>query len=246
MSFVKLFDAIKRSTIWDKDPVVRLVWISVLLEADRNGNFQGTREYLARSANLTLDEFNRAFDVLLNVDPNSTSPEEDGRRIVNISTNLWSIVNYKKYRALRDPDEEREKKAEWKRKERERKRDVASCRLVSPDVAKSRHIADADADAEAEIKGRKRPRFTVPSVEDVRAYCREKEYRIDPEAFVDFYTAKGWRVGAHQMKDWQAAVRNWARRQQEQTPAAKPKRSAREEADEWARQQAAAGGDHAG
>ena len=32
---------------------------------------------------------------------------------------------------------------------------------------------------------------------------------MDPEAFVDFYTAKGWRVGKNPMKDWQAAVRTW-------------------------------------
>ena len=55
-------------------------------------------------------------------------------------------------------------------------------------------------------------RFTPPSVEEVAAYCRERENNIDPERFVDFYTSKGWKVGNQKMRDWKAAVRNWERR----------------------------------
>ena len=35
---------------------------------------------------------------------------------------------------------------------------------------------------------------------------------MDGQAFMDFYASKGWRVGNQPMKDWKAAVRNWARR----------------------------------
>lgn len=56
----------------------------------------------------------------------------------------------------------------------------------------------------------KRKRFTPPSVEDVKAYCTEKGYKVDADRFVDFYASKGWMVGRNPMKDWQAAVRNWA------------------------------------
>lgn len=58
-----------------------------------------------------------------------------------------------------------------------------------------------------------RPRFSPPGVDDVRDYCRAKGYLIDPERFVDFYASKGWRVGSSPMKDWRAAVRNWAKRE---------------------------------
>ena len=57
--------------------------------------------------------------------------------------------------------------------------------------------------------GKDNRRFTPPSVEDVRAYCKERGNAVDPEAFVDFYTSKGWKVGKNPMKDWQAAVRTW-------------------------------------
>lgn len=58
----------------------------------------------------------------------------------------------------------------------------------------------------------KRPRFSPPSVDDVRGYCEERGNAIDPQAFVDFYASKGWKVGNTPMKDWKAAVRTWEQR----------------------------------
>lgn len=54
-------------------------------------------------------------------------------------------------------------------------------------------------------------RFCPPTLEEVKAYCAEKEYTIDAERFIDFYTSKGWFVGKNKMKDWRAAVRNWSK-----------------------------------
>lgn len=53
-----------------------------------------------------------------------------------------------------------------------------------------------------------------PPVEDVRAYLAEIGYtELEPEAFMDFYAQKGWRIGRANalMRDWQAALRNWKR-----------------------------------
>lgn len=54
--------------------------------------------------------------------------------------------------------------------------------------------------------------FQPPTVDEVRAYCEERKNNVDPEAFVDFYTSQGWRVGKTTMKDWHAAVRTWEHR----------------------------------
>ena len=62
-----------------------------------------------------------------------------------------------------------------------------------------------------------RKRFVPPTVEEVAAYCRERDNGIDPEAFVDFYTAKGWLVGKSPMKDWRSAVRTWEHDRRSQT-----------------------------
>lgn len=74
------------------------------------------------------------------------------------------------------------------------------------------------------VTGRARARFTPPTPEDVREYCREHEYRVDADRFVALYESNGWKVGRNPMKDWRAAVRYWAHndyggtRQQAQTP----------------------------
>ncbi len=60
--------------------------------------------------------------------------------------------------------------------------------------------------------------FQKPTVDEVKAYCRERGNNVDPNAFVDFYSAKGWRVGNQPMKDWKACVRTWERRDQKEPP----------------------------
>lgn len=57
-------------------------------------------------------------------------------------------------------------------------------------------------------------RFVVPSVEEVKSYCEERRNSIDAEQFVNFYAAKGWKIGKSPMKDWKASVRTWERNQQ--------------------------------
>ena len=59
-------------------------------------------------------------------------------------------------------------------------------------------------------------RFTPPSASDVREYCLQQGYNIDPQEFVDFYSSKNWMIGKNKMKDWQAAVRTWQRRRSEE------------------------------
>lgn len=61
-------------------------------------------------------------------------------------------------------------------------------------------------------------RFSPPCVEEVKAYCIERKNGIDPQAFVDFYSSKGWKVGNNPMKDWKAAVRTWENRRKGETP----------------------------
>jgi len=61
-----------------------------------------------------------------------------------------------------------------------------------------------------EVKN-KRNILYKPTIEDVRAYCLERRNNVDPQRFIDYYTANGWRVGKNPMKDWKACVRTWER-----------------------------------
>ena len=62
----------------------------------------------------------------------------------------------------------------------------------------------------ARTRTREKKEFVPPTLEEVQKYCTERGNKIDPERFVDHYTANGWMVGnKNSMKDWKAAVRNW-------------------------------------
>lgn len=69
-----------------------------------------------------------------------------------------------------------------------------------------------------EEKDQKRTRFAPPSVEEVQAYCQERNNGIDAQSFIDYYAARGWMVGKTKMKDWKAAVRTWENRRKADTP----------------------------
>jgi len=56
-------------------------------------------------------------------------------------------------------------------------------------------------------------RFQKPTASEVTEYAETIGFALDGEAFVDFYESKGWRIGTAPMKNWQAAVRTWKRRQ---------------------------------
>ncbi len=88
--------------------------------------------------------------------------------------------------------------------------------LLEGECIQNGYITDTQYRLGKDSKGKdskeKSGRFTPPSLEDVTAYINEKGYAVDPEAFIDFYTSKGWKIGKETMKDWKAAVRTWARR----------------------------------
>lgn len=72
---------------------------------------------------------------------------------------------------------------------------------------------DIDIDKDKNKKGRKRPNsFSKPTIEDIRAYCSERNNNIDPEHFFDYYEARAWKLpGNKTMSDWKAVVRTWER-----------------------------------
>ena len=55
-------------------------------------------------------------------------------------------------------------------------------------------------------------RFTIPTLEEIQDYCNERQNKINPEYFLDYYTARDWKFNnGGKMKDWKATIRNWER-----------------------------------
>ena len=55
----------------------------------------------------------------------------------------------------------------------------------------------------------KRKNFVKPTVEEIAAYCKEKNYNVNAQQFFNYYESNGWKIGRNAMKSWQAAVQNW-------------------------------------
>ena len=75
---------------------------------------------------------------------------------------------------------------------------------------------DKDSKGES-VRGEKAKRFYPPTLDEVKQYCEERKNNIDPMAFIDFYSSKGWMIGKNRMKDWKAAVRTWERKRKEES-----------------------------
>ena len=55
-----------------------------------------------------------------------------------------------------------------------------------------------------------RTHFIPPTLEEVKAYCIERNNNIDAEYFIDFQEARGWVLSnGKKMKDWKATIRTW-------------------------------------
>lgn len=86
-------------------------------------------------------------------------------------------------------------------------------------------VAEAQAEPAAAPKPatrRRTPPMQRPTVWEVENFCRTQGLTlVDAQRFVDYYEANGWKVGRNPMRSWQAAARNWQRREmQYQQPAA--------------------------
>ncbi len=83
---------------------------------------------------------------------------------------------------------------------------AASCGESQPE---SNPIQNPESDPESNTNRRASTRFVPPSLDEVKAYCQERGNGVDPQRFIDYYTANGWLVGKNKMKDWKACVRTW-------------------------------------
>lgn len=118
--FTKLFGSIINSTIWREDDKTRLVWITMLAMAGRDGVVESSLPGLADAARVSIKECEAALVVLKSPDPYSRTKEHEGRR-VEVCDGGWLILNHAKYRAKMTLEDRRERAALRQAKFRERR-----------------------------------------------------------------------------------------------------------------------------
>ncbi len=123
--YLRLFANILDSSLMKEDAETRWLFITMLIIADEN--LDGTIDMpvfrLAARAALTEEATRRALDRLMQPDPDSRSPENDGRRIEPLGDHRgWRIVTWEKHREIRTKAQMRENWKTSSKAYRERKR----------------------------------------------------------------------------------------------------------------------------
>lgn len=147
MAYTKLFCSIITSTIWMEDDKTRLVWITMLALADKNGEVQASIPGLARLSAVPVDAVERALAKFLSPDEHSRTKDDEGRRIEVIEGG-WSLLNHAKYRAMASKDESKKSAAERQKRYRDKqKRNGRDASVTGSNgtVTHDRDIAEADS-----------------------------------------------------------------------------------------------------
>lgn len=95
--FTKLFSTIVTSSIWSEDDKTRIVWITMLALANREGVVEAAVPGLANAARVSVEDCEAALKRFCEPDKYSRSKSHDGRRIEAIEGG-WKLLNHASYR----------------------------------------------------------------------------------------------------------------------------------------------------
>lgn len=111
--YTPIFRDLLDSSLWaSATPATRCVWITFLLDADPEGYIPMSVPGLARRANVTLQAARAAIEMLEAPDPDSRTPDFEGRRIAKVPGG-WRVLNFVAKRELAKHEAEKARKRKW-------------------------------------------------------------------------------------------------------------------------------------
>lgn len=123
----KLFTKILDSSIWLEPTTTRIVWMTFIASMDEDGFVAfAAPGNVAGRARVTIEEAAAALEALEGPDPNSSDPDNDGRRIERVQGG-WMVLNAGKYRAITTRIIEKEQTRQRVARHRAKKKAVTNC-----------------------------------------------------------------------------------------------------------------------
>ena len=173
MSYTKLFNSIITSTIWMENNDTRIVWITMLAMADKNGEVQASVPGLARVAGVQTESCREALAKFLSPDPDSRTKDDDGKRIEPIEGG-WRLLNHRKYREMCSREEQKASEAKRKADYRAKiKRNGGICDEMSENVPDmSKPVTDMSRDVPESLHIAKEKAYSK-----AYSYSKEDEYK---------------------------------------------------------------------
>jgi hypothetical protein len=235
----KIFRQMFKGTLAKTGPWQAVVTFQqFIVLADREGVVDMTADSIARETTIPLEIIEIGIAALEQPDPDSRSPDEEGRRIIRLSETRkwgWKVVNYEHYRRLKSEEDRTEYHRQYWREKRSPKAKAStdSTATQQPQLNSNHAVSSKQMHkAEAEELGGRAKRSTATRLPDDFALTEvRREYaqgqKIDPERefenFRDYWSAAaGQKARKH---DWDAAWRGWCRKAADYQPrgaAAKP------------------------
>ena len=169
----KIFDTIYDGTLrasWQ----ALITFQQFIVLADADGIVDLTAYAISGRTGIPQEIIDEGIKILEEIDPQSRTPDEDGRRIVRIDEHRswgWHIVNHEKYKSLQDSDTKREQTRERVRKFREKRQNQDQSgndekRTVTHSNGQKRHTdTDTDTDTELDLDHSISPPCTPPKFE---------------------------------------------------------------------------------
>lgn len=150
--YAKVFSSIVTSSLWCMEHAVLRIWIAMLTTCNSEGVVEGSIPGFASLCRVTIEEMEKAVQVLSSPDPHSRTQDFEGRRI-EVIPGGWRILNYKSYR---DKGQEKEgSKAPFMRASRQRAKARQHPETVGnalPEECTSYPNANANAIKEKEVR----------------------------------------------------------------------------------------------
>jgi hypothetical protein len=194
--YAKLFASIYQGTLRGNTHGL-VVFTNMLAHADKEGWVDIHPRAIAEEVGLSIPQVHAAIAELESPDPESRSPEKEGRRIVRMDEHRawgWIVVNYCKYRAIRSEDDRREQNKLAQQRFRDRsKQDVSNSKPASASVS---HESAMSAHTEVEVEA---DTYTEDKSKTIRASRYEILQHLG-ELGVSEEVAKDWLAMRKQKK----------------------------------------------
>ncbi len=111
------------------------------------------------------------------------------------STNKYSIITLNNYSDYQGTDKDFDKQLT-------NNRQTTDKRSYSKEIKEVKEVKNSMG----------KTKFSAPTLDEVKAYCSERNNSVDAERFYDYYSTNGWVQGKGKpIKDWKACVRTWER-----------------------------------
>jgi predicted phage replisome organizer len=143
--------------------------------------------------------------------------------MMEILDNVYLISNWSKYQNVEGLEKIREQN-----RLRQQRRRLTLKEPQQEDVSRDSHVSHAlplisnsisnslSNVREEKIKDNKvKNKFAPPTLEEIEDYCRERNNKVNPKAFYDYFTVGNWTdVNGNKVKNWKQKIITWEKHNQ--------------------------------